>query len=223
MPASLELSSDRSSAPPRPHLRSVSDPAPRRTRVLIVDDSDLVQCGLRLLLSRQPWIERCLPARGVGDATAIARRYEPHLALVDYRLSHRNPEMCAALRRALPALKIILVGEPAALPKRLLADAGVFGYLSKRARGSVLVESVRNASEGRPVGGASVSADSDLSVRQLEVLELIACGATNREIADALIVSPDTVKAHTRAIYQRLGVRNRAQAVLRGREHGLVG
>ena len=57
--------------------------APRRLRVLVVDDHDVVHWGFRLLLTEQPWVERCLSARAADEALELARRYEPHVALID--------------------------------------------------------------------------------------------------------------------------------------------
>jgi two-component system response regulator DesR len=75
----------------------------------------------------------------------------------------------------------------------------------------------------RPQRETAPAAPAQLSVREREVLDLIATGATNREIADRLFLSPHTVKEHTSAVYRKLAVRNRAEAVRQAQERGLIG
>ena len=75
----------------------------RNLRVLVVDDHDVVHWGFRLLLTEQPWVERCLTASNVDEALELARRYEPHVALVDLFLGEESgAELCEAIRRESP-------------------------------------------------------------------------------------------------------------------------
>ena len=75
----------------------------RNLRVLVVDDHDVVHWGFRLLLTEQPWVERCLTASNVEEALELARRYEPHVALVDLFLGEESgAELCEAIRRESP-------------------------------------------------------------------------------------------------------------------------
>jgi DNA-binding NarL/FixJ family response regulator len=82
----------------------------RGLRVLVVDDHDVVHWGFRLLLTEQPWVERCLTASNQEEALALARRYEPHVALVDLFLGEESgAELCEAIRREVPATRVLLI------------------------------------------------------------------------------------------------------------------
>ena len=82
----------------------------RRLRVLVVDDHDVVHWGFRLLLADLPWVERCLTARDESQARELARRYEPHVALVDLFLGEQSgAELCETLRREAPSTRVLLI------------------------------------------------------------------------------------------------------------------
>ena len=82
----------------------------RNLRVLVVDDHDVVHWGFRLLLTEQPWVERCLTASNVEEALEMARRYEPHVALVDLFLGEESgAELCEAIRRESPHTRMLLI------------------------------------------------------------------------------------------------------------------
>src|SRR3954451_22217152 len=82
----------------------------RRIRVLVVDDHDVVQWGFRLLLERQPWVERCLAAQDSAEALRVAREAKPQVALVDLFLGRQSgAELCDDLRAASPETKILLI------------------------------------------------------------------------------------------------------------------
>jgi len=82
----------------------------RNLRVLVVDDHDVVHWGFRLLLTEQPWVERCLTAASVEEALEMARRYEPHVALVDLFLGEESgAELCEAITRESPKTRILLI------------------------------------------------------------------------------------------------------------------
>ena len=82
----------------------------RRLRVLVVDDHDVVHWGFRMLLAGQPWVERCLTARDEEQARDLARRYEPHVALVDLFLGEQSgAELCETLRRESPKTRVLLI------------------------------------------------------------------------------------------------------------------
>ena len=82
----------------------------RGLRVLIVDDHDVVQWGFRLMLGEQPWVERCLSARNAEEAFALARRYDPHVALVDLFVGQESgAEICAQLLALSPKLNVLLI------------------------------------------------------------------------------------------------------------------
>ncbi len=83
---------------------------PRRLRVLVVDDHDVVHWGFRVLLGEQPWVERCLAARTGAEALALTRTFEPHVALVDLFLAGESgAELCESIRQASPSTRVLLI------------------------------------------------------------------------------------------------------------------
>jgi DNA-binding NarL/FixJ family response regulator len=82
----------------------------RKLRVLVVDDHEVVHWGLRLMLGEQPWVERCLSARNSDEALALARRYDPHVALVDLFVGQESgAEICTKLLALSPRLNVLLI------------------------------------------------------------------------------------------------------------------
>jgi DNA-binding NarL/FixJ family response regulator len=205
-------------------MRTAGLDSDRRLRVLVVDDHDVVHWGFRVLLTEQPWIERCLTARNLDQAVELARRYEPHVALVDLFVGHESgPEICEALRAASPATRVLLISGVGRISPHAARVAGASGFVSKDWSADDVARAVRMVGLGMTVfTPQSPPPAAPLTERERHVLELIATGATNREIAGRLYLSPHTVKEHTSALYRKLGVRNRAEAVLRSQRLGLI-
>jgi DNA-binding NarL/FixJ family response regulator len=174
-----------------------AETAPNRgLRVLVVDDHDVVQWGFRLLLERQPWVERCLAASSGAEAVQVCRKVQPEVALVDMLLgTESGAEVCEEIHQVSPGTRVLLISGAGIISPNVARTAGAAGFISKDQE--VFAEA--------PL-------DSPLSEREQEVLSLIATGSTNKEIAVTLHLSPHTVKEHTSAIYRKLGVRNRAEA-----------
>ncbi len=196
----------------------------RRLRVLVVDDHDVVHWGFRLMLGQQPWVERCLSAHTGREAIEMCRRYEPHVALVDLFLGGESgPEVCERLRAQAPAPRVLLLSGAGRISPRAARAAGAAGFISKDSPASEIARVVKLVGAGRTVFSEAPSNPEvpALTERESEILALIAGGATNREIASTLFLSPHTVKEHTSALYRKLGVRNRAQAVQRSQRLGL--
>jgi two-component system response regulator DesR len=196
----------------------------RRLRVLVVDDHDVVHWGLRSLLGAQPWVERCLAAHNEAEALALARRYEPHVALLDLFVgSESGAEICGRLREVSPATRVLLISGAGRISATAARAAGASGFVTKDWAANDVVDAVREVAAGGTVfEEAAEEPPGGLSPREREVLELIATGATNAEIAAQLFLSPHTVKEHTSALYRKLGVRNRAEAVQRAQRLGLT-
>ena len=193
-------------------------------RVLVVDDHDVVQWGFRLLLERQPWVEQCLAATTGDEAMALAGRAKPHVALVDLFLGGESgAEICEGLRAASPQTKVLLVSGAGSISPAAARAAGASGFVSKDWGAPDVVKAVRMVGLGMDVfTPGDDSAQTPLSVREREVVGLIASGATNREIAERLYLSPHTIKEYTSSVYRKLGVRNRAEAVKRAQRIGLI-
>lgn len=191
-------------------------------RILVVHDHEVVQWSLRALLGAQPWVERCLPARTADEAVALAHRFEPQVALVDAVVGDTwGVTICERLRALLPAPTVLLSTSSGSVSADAAAAAGAAGVLPRTWPVADVATAIRMAAQGLSVGGGATDSVR-LSPREREVLEHLATGATNGEIASRLILSPHTVKDHVSAVYRKLGVRNRAQAVQRGRHLGLT-
>jgi DNA-binding NarL/FixJ family response regulator len=195
-----------------------------KLRVLIVDDHDVVHWGFRLMLGNQPWVERCLSSRTGEEAYALAERYKPDVALVDLFIGEESgPEICQQLRERSPDTKVLLISGAGRISPGAAKAAGASGFIPKDWGAADISRAVRMVGLGMTVfqpqsDGAAIV----LSPREREVLDLIAAGSTNREIADALHLSPHTIHEHTSSLYRKLGARNRADAVQRANRLGLT-
>jgi two-component system response regulator DesR len=196
----------------------------RRLRVLIVDDHEVVHWGFRLLLTEQSWVERCLTARNGEEARELVRRYEPHVALVDLFVGEESgAEMCDALKRESPTTRVLLISGAGWISPQAAKAAGASGFVSKDWGADDVAAAVRAVGNGRTVfAAAKEQPRAPLSPRERDVLGLLVTGATNREIAAQLHLSPHTVKEHTSSVYRKLEVRNRAEAVQRAERLGLT-
>ena len=196
--------------------------AERQLRVLIVDDHAVVQWGFKVLLGRQRWVERCVVASDPEEGLATAERLKPHVALVDLFLGERSgAELCEAIRSASPKTRVLLISGIGWISPQAAKAAGASGFVSKDWSADEVARAVRMVGKGMTVFGRQEEAPATpLSDREREVLTLIASGATNREIAERLFLSPHTVKEHASAVYRKLGVKNRAEAARRAARLG---
>lgn len=196
--------------------------------VLVVDDQEIAGLGLRVALSAQPWVRRCLFTLDLPGAVALASRYDIHLAVIGARVG--GLDGVTASRRLLtrvPHLRTIVLGDVGPLDGDDVRRAGAWGSVGRDWTARRIVEAVRGVARGErppaPSRGRGAGAGGGvLSPQQLRVLTLIAEGTTNREIAAALGLSPHTVKDHVAELVRRLEVRNRAQAVQQGQRLGLI-
>jgi DNA-binding NarL/FixJ family response regulator len=196
----------------------------RRLRVLVVDDHDVVHWGFRLLFGNQPWVERCLGARSGAEAQELAQRYAPHVALVDLFIgAESGAEVCEQLRARLPATRVLLISGAGQISQSAARAAGASGFIPKDWGAADISRAVRMVGLGMTVFQPQPSGHAGpLSARERDVLELIASGCTNREIAAALHLSPHTIKDLTSSLYKKLGARNRADAVRRAERMGMI-
>jgi DNA-binding NarL/FixJ family response regulator len=204
--------------------RIASGSGDRKLRVLVVDDHEVVHWGLRLMLGEQPWVERCLSARTGDEAMTLVTRYTPHVALVDLFVGQESgAEICERVRRESPNTNVLLISGAGRINPNAARAAGAAGFISKDWPAADIAGAVRMVGLGmtvfRPQEAPSGPA---LSEREREVLDLIGSGATNREIAEQLFLSPHTVKEHTSSLYRKLSVRNRAEAVQKAQRLGLI-
>jgi DNA-binding NarL/FixJ family response regulator len=214
-------------------------------RVLIVDDQALVRAGFRMILEAQPDIEVVAEAADGEAAIRLSNRYRPDVILMDVRMP--GVDGLEATRRLLgdaprPAPRVVIL-TTFDLDEYVYAaiQAGACGFLLKDVSAEHLVGAVRTVAVGdallapsitrrlverfaRPEAALEVApgALASLTPREHEVFRLVARGMSNAEIAGELVVSEATVKTHVAAILAKLGLRNRAQAVVFAYESGVV-
>jgi two-component system response regulator DesR len=197
-------------------------------KVLVVDDHDVVHWGFRVMLSELSWVERCLSARTGSEAVAMAKRHAPDVALVDLFVGEESgPQICEQLHLAHRDVKVLLISGAGRISAEAAAACGAAGFVPKDWPAADIARAVRMIGLGMSMfepeaTGPAATGRSSLTPREREVLELVATGATNREIAASLHLSPHTVKEHTSSLYRKLEARNRADAVLRAQRMGLL-
>ena len=196
----------------------------RRLTLLVVDDHDVVHWGFRLMLENQPWVDRCLAAHDGATALELARRDRPDVALVDLLLGGESgADVGTRLREVSPTTRVLLVSGAGRISAKAARAAGASGFVSKDWPAADVARAVRMVGMGMTVFEPQREPPAGtLSQREHEVLEAMAGGATNREIAARLFLSPHTVKEHTSALYRKLRARNRAEAVQRAQRLGLL-
>jgi DNA-binding NarL/FixJ family response regulator len=214
----------------RPAAASAEPPEPtvetrgRRLVVLVVDDHEIVHWGLRLVLSRQDWVSRCVGARTGEGALKLARSHAPDVALVDLVLADESgAAVCAAIRAASPRTSILLMSGSGRISVGAARSAGASGFIPKDRTSEEIIRALHAVALGRTSFGALAQKDPELTDRQRGVLELLAEGATNREIAQQVHLSQHTVKEYVSSLYKKLGARNRADVVRLAQRHGLIG
>jgi DNA-binding NarL/FixJ family response regulator len=208
--------------------------------VLIADDHVLTRAGLRALLADAPDFEIVGEASTGAHVVSVSRSLQPDLLLMDIRMREMDGlQAIRVLRQACPRTTVLIVSmleDP-----ELLLDAiraGAAGYVLKNASESDLLTAMREALAGnlpvdrrmvldilRHIAGSgevrSTSTDR-FSSREREVLGLLGRGCTNRQIAEHLVISLSTVKAHVEHILAKLGVNDRTQAAVRAVQSGYV-
>ena len=196
----------------------------RRLRVLLVDDEDVVHWGFRMLLSGETWVERFHAAHTPAQAYELVRRYEPHVAMVDLMLAGESgADVCEQLRELSPSTRVLLMSGVERISGQSARAVGASGFVPKGWGARDIAGAARMVGLGMTVFTSEGQQPPNLlTEREREVLEMIAGGATNREIAARLFLSPHTVKDHTSALYRKMKARNRAEAILRAQRMGLL-
>jgi DNA-binding NarL/FixJ family response regulator len=197
----------------------------RQVRVLVVDDDELIQAGIRAVLTQQSWVGQCYGAGSLETAVVAARRWQPSIALVELSVAGRpGIEVSRALSAAHPHMRMLLMSRVGRISRTVARANGGHGFISKSIGAAAVAEAVRLLSQGRSVFPREEAAEAEqLSRRELDVLEHLVQGYSNPEVAQVLHLSRHTVKQHTCAVYRKLAVRNRAEAAAKARQLGLVG
>jgi DNA-binding NarL/FixJ family response regulator len=213
-------------------------------RVVVADDQRVVRDGLTMLVGLIDGIEVVGAAVDGVEALELAGRERPDVVLMDLRMPRMDgAEATRRIREAVPATHILVLTTYADDESLFPAlRAGARGYLTKDASAEEIEQAIRALAAGRthldpavqerllnvvletadPAAPGEVALPDDLTPREAEVLQLIAAGLSNAEIADRLVVSAATVKTHINRIFYKTGARDRAQAVRYAFEHGLA-
>jgi DNA-binding NarL/FixJ family response regulator len=212
-------------------------------RVLLVDDERLVRTGFRMILATEPDIEVVGEAQDGLEAIDASARLHPDVVLMDIRMPRMHGLEAAHLLLDGPDAPRVIVLTTFDLDEYVYEAlrAGASGFLLKDAPEDQLIAAIRVAADGgslfapsvtrrlvasfasrSPRGPRVVPGLDDLTAREAEVLLLVARGLSNREIADALVISEHTAKTHVAHILGKLGLRDRVQAVVCAYEAGLV-
>ncbi|MFD0556149.1 LuxR family two component transcriptional regulator [Stackebrandtia endophytica] len=210
-------------------------------RVLIADDQQMVRTGFRMILDAQTDIEVVAEAADGVEAVELARKLRPDVCLLDIRMPKQDGLQAAML----------LSGPAVADPLRVVIvttfdmdeyvysalRAGASGFLLKDAGPALLIEAVRAAAGGEALVSPSITVRllrhlskppaaprvNPLSERELDVVERVARGRTNSEIAADLFLSVSTIKTHLESVRAKIGVRNRVEIAAWAWENNIVG
>jgi DNA-binding NarL/FixJ family response regulator len=204
-------------------------------KLLIVDDHPIMRDGLRGVFSDDRDFEVVGEAGDGAEAVRVAQRLEVDVILMDLRMPVMGGVEAIVRLRELghPARVLILTTYDTDRDVLPAIEAGAIGYLLKDAPRDELIRAVRAAHAGQSVLAPSVAGalvdraggrgPDALSPREIEVLRLVADGATNQVAARRLLISETTIKTHLLHIYTKLGVRDRASAVAAAYQRGLLG
>jgi two-component system nitrate/nitrite response regulator NarL len=207
----------------------------RRISVLVVDDHPIVLDGVRHLVDSTPWISLAGYARTGREAVTLATQTQPDVVVLDLRLPDMlGPEVVRSLHHGAPDAKVILF---TAYPDHAAVDpalaAGAKAVVLKDADRADLVDVIRRVAAGETLGpdAGAVEASrrftdklrrSALTRREYDILRLISMGQTNPEIAEALGLTRNTIKTYVQSALNKLGARNRIEALNRLSELGLL-
>jgi DNA-binding NarL/FixJ family response regulator len=206
-----------------------------RISLILVDDHPVVRNGLRGMFESEPGFTVLGEASNGVEAVELAVELDPDVILMDLRMPGGSglDAITELTRRGIRSKVLVLTTWDTDTDTLPAIEAGATGYLLKDAPQDDLFNAVRQAAEGRTVLSPAVAsrlvtavrtpAPSPLAARERQVLELVAKGTPNRDIARELFISEATVKTHLSHVFTKLGVTDRAAAVAKGYEQGILG
>jgi DNA-binding NarL/FixJ family response regulator len=207
----------------------MSDPA--RIRILSVDDHPLMREGIAAMIRSQADMLLVAEAASGGDAIKRFREHQPDVTLMDIRLPDMSGiDATIAIRSELPAARILMLTtfEGDVEIQRAL-QAGARGYMLKSTPPGELLAGIRDVHAGRKRIPPEVAAqlaehlgEEALTARELQVLQQIAGGNRNRDIAGRLFITEETVKVHVKHVMEKLGAKDRTEAVAIALRRGII-
>jgi DNA-binding NarL/FixJ family response regulator len=202
-----------------------------RIRVLSIDDHPLVREGIAALINNQA--DMLLAAQGATGKEAIQlfRDHRPDIVLLDVLLPDMNGiDAMITIRSEFPEARIIVVtSSEGDVEMQRALEGGAAGYIVKSMPPQALVEAIRKVHAGKKAIPPEVAArladhygDEELTTREIEILQQVAEGNRNRDIADKLFISEGTVKVHIQHIMAKLGASDRTQAITIAVRRGII-
>jgi DNA-binding NarL/FixJ family response regulator len=204
---------------------------PAQIRILAVDDHALVRQGIAVLVSTQPDMTMVAEASNGREAIQQFRTHHPDITLMDLQMPEMNGlDAIMAIRLEFPSAKIIVLTTYKGDVQIVRAlKAGAQGYLLKNTFHKELVETIRAVHAGKKALSpeasyeiAEHSTDDALTPAEISVLRLIAAGNANKQIADQLSITEDTVKWRVKNILSKLGAHDRTHAAMIGVKRGII-
>ena len=193
----------------------------KKIKVLIADDHAIVRTGLTSLLGTQRDFTVVGEADDGESAVSLARRLNPDVIVMDYRMPKMDGATATAeILSAQPGIKVLILtsyGEAEGIARAL--RSGAAGALMKTDNNDELIAAIRKLTDGQRVVSPEIErllsetpSAQELTDRQLQILELVTRGLSNRDIADLLGIREDSVKKHANAIFAKIGAANRVEA-----------
>ncbi len=211
-----------------------------RSRILIVDDHEVVRLGLKSLLEQRPDLDVVADVGTAEEGVAMALAHHPDIVLLDIRLPGKSGiEACEQITTQLPDTKVIILTSYAEDENLFAAiRAGAVGYVLKQVGSDDLIRAIEAAARGEAsldtaltqrvfdqvrdsMRAQESSAFSELTEQELNILALVSEGMTNRAIAEKLFLAEGTVRNHVSSILSKLHVSNRAEAAVFAVKHNL--
>jgi len=203
----------------------------KRIRILIVDDHPVVRAGLSSMLATQPGIDVVGSASSGEEALDMVRRDMPDVVLLDLRMPGMSgiDTLLALKAMKAPARVIILTSFEMDENIYRAVQAGALGYLLKDTSQSQMLEAITTVHSGRRYIPSQIAARlaermmrSNLTAREVEILEMLAKGLTNKQIGTALSISDNTVRNHVNSIMEKMEVSDRTEAVAVAIQQGIL-